>query len=128
MVIKKDGYLQDKLTRACYRMAQYMHLEIKEKDDRFTLKEALDDSEDYWFNKKTMDKDAFTEFIIMCSSYSSIGDRPKLPVGIYVFKIDCPNCHRCIMTKEQVELNSIDLFEKKYMICINCGEIMELAS
>ena len=87
MIIKRDGYMQDKITRACYRFAQYMRLEIKEKEDKFTLKEAIKNEEQYWFDKKTMDKEAFSEFLLMCSSYSSSNSR--IPTAIYVYKIEC---------------------------------------
>jgi hypothetical protein len=126
MIIKKEGYVEDKLVQSAERIAIRFGLEIKRDENKFTLAEAIE--EDYWFDPKTFTIDQLEEFIQMCQSYKADDYITKIPMGKCMEKVDCPSCRTILMTHKQKELNTIIIEGKKHMVCISCAELMELDS
>jgi len=128
MLLTKNMHGQSaQLAKTCIRFADRLGLTVIENETLFTIQEALDADDVYWFDSQTMTVDDLDAFIYMCRAYVDINKPHWVPDAYYMLKIDCPNCHRCNMTEEQVKHNKIMITpHETYIICINCGEIMKL--
>ena len=130
MILRNDAKMTNQMVASCYRFAIRMRLTIEEGLESarqlFTIKEAYEDDDVYWFDKANMSVDDFAEFLRMCEAYKPADISSKVPTATYVFKVDCPNCHKLVLTPQQMEMNKMTINGVQYIVCLNCSEILEL--
>lgn len=125
MIINKNGHatLSTHICRACHRFARNARLKIADgPNDQFTIQQALDNDDEYWFNKNSMTVSDMEEFIKMGLAYAVNFDR--VPCGMLTLHINCPNCECCIMTPKQFVLNSVQFDDTTFVVCNTCGEVI----
>ena len=117
------------LVNSCIRLARRMNLDIIYKEDEFAIQNAIDDDDEYWFSRRSMNIDDYEQFVRMCMAYSKSSVR--VPTADAKVLLDCPNCHKCVMTPKQVELNSLKVGVEQenpsiFIVCNNCGEVFKV--
>ena len=120
MIVNRVHLIQD----ACYRFAKRTGVTVTENDKgEFTLQEALDADDEFWYPKENIDTDDLESFFYMCGNYAKAKlEFPTVDINI---NINCSNCHHCIMAPKQVALNAMEIAGVKYIVCNNCGEVFE---
>ena len=129
MIVSKENHRarSQSIARSCIGIAKHLGLTILDNtvDGTFAIKAALEDEDELWINRNDIDHDVFDNFIRMCLSYTTRGSN-RVPHSRVMIKVLCPNCNNCIMTPKQFRLNTIDCDKDTFVICNNCGEIMQL--